>query len=142
MRRLQRAVTISSLEQLTHAGRPLFLWVCEVESADETDPDAVALPALVARVRAVVSGHPDASERFEESLRSAGYEDRPEYERSYVRVAKAMCFRVDGTFPRLTREGVSAGIVGCRYELMVRALEPFIVPTWREASNRGNNGNG
>lgn len=133
VRRLQRTVTISSLEQLTGAGRPLYLWIAEVDLAEEHDANAVAFPALVARVRGLVSTDAGASERFEDSLRNAGYEDRPEYAKFFIRIARAMCFRVGENFPRLTRDGVSAGIVGCRYELMVRALEPFIVPTWREA---------
>jgi hypothetical protein len=140
VRRLQRTVTVSSLEQLTEAELPLFIWICEVESTEEQDRNGVAFPTLVARVRSLVASDACASERLEESLRSAGYEDRPEYGQVFVRVGRASTYHVGSSFPRLTRGGVSAGIVGCRYELLIRALEPFIVPTWREALVRGNEG--
>jgi hypothetical protein len=131
VRRLERAVTVSSLEQLSDGGRPIFLWVCEIEPATELDEHAVSFPSLIAAARSLFAAVPAAAEQFETALTEAGYVDRPEYAKVFVRVEKASAFRVAGEFPRLTRDGVSAGIVGCRYELMTKALEPYRVGSWR-----------
>jgi hypothetical protein len=132
VRRLQRAVTVSSLEQLTDAGRPLFLWVCEVEPADEQDEHAVPFPDVVTATRAQLAAVPAAAEMFDSSLVEAGYIERPEYAKVFLRFEQSITYRVGGAFPRLTRDGVSAGIVSCRYEVMTAALEPYRAETWRE----------
>jgi hypothetical protein len=132
--RLSREVGISSLEQLTDAARPIYLWLKPVEMVPAADPHGVSLMSIVARARSVVVAHAEAAERLEDALRAAGFEDRPEYLDRIIRFWPATCLAVRGTFPRVQRPDVSAGVIACAYRLGVRDLDAFIVPTWRQGN--------
>jgi hypothetical protein len=127
-----REYCISSLEQLTDAGKPLFLWVRVLDVYNIPEPDSRSVSAFVARVRAAVASDPAASEDLEIRLRLAGYEDRPEYELRAIDFSPASCFRVSQGFPRIERPVINAGVIACEYRINVAALESFKVSTWRE----------
>lgn len=129
-------IVISSLEQLTDTGLPLFLW-CKVVELDRTSakPEC-SLAALVGRTRKLVQDDPLAEERLEDALRAAGYEDRPEYERCPLSFGPTSCYAVRGGFPRIQRTGVSAGVVEGRYTISSISAAPFIVELWQEMTPR------
>lgn len=133
--RQSREVVISSLEQLTDVGTPVFLWLKPVEMVAASDPHGVSFASIVARARAIVSGHADAAVRLEDALRAAGFEDRSEYADLILRFWPAACLAVRDGFPRIERQDVSAGVVACTYRLALRDLDPFIVSTWREGDD-------
>lgn len=131
--RQRRAIRVSSLEQLTDAGLPIYLWcqVVEVERGVADEPDRT-LSALVRRVRAAFAGDGAAAERIEDALRAAGYEDRAEYESVVVRFGPSSCYAVREGFPRIQRPDVAAGIGECAYEVLVAVAAPFLSGTWWE----------
>lgn len=130
-RRQPRVFHISSIDQLTDAGLPLFLWtrVVEIEHR-QTDPTRSAA-AWVRRARSTFAQHAAGAQRLEEALRLVGWEDREEYETRIMRVGAIACFRVHGTFPRIQRTQVANGVVEGRYTLDAGLLAPFAVPDWR-----------
>lgn len=128
-----REVQVSSLEQLTDSGLPLYLWTRVVELGDAAPGDNRSFTSLIDRVRAAVSNDSVAAESLEECLRMAGYEDRSEYSTRSVTFGATSCFRVSGQFPRIQRPDVVAAVRACRYDLAVADLEQFRVGTWREA---------
>lgn len=129
--RQQRRITISSLEQLTDSGLPLYLWSRVVDLDTASDPDT-SLAALVERVRAAVGLDASAADGFELGLRTVGYEDRPEYESRFVRFGATTCCRVSDGFPRIQRQDVAPGILSCSYEVDVDDLAAFQVAHWKE----------
>ncbi len=131
-------LSISSLEQLTDAGRPLYLWTRVVELTSTAPGDPTAVSALVSRVRAAVAHDGDAAEGLEQSLQAAGWEDRLEYETRGVILGASTCYSMIGGFPRLQRLGVPRAIATCRYELTIDELQSFVVATWRDAEPRSN----
>ena len=134
----QREVTISSLEQLSDTGVPLYLWCRNVELAAEGDPGAVSAAAIVDRARAAFETSASASERFEDALRTAGYDDHEDYRARFLRFGDSLCYAVREPFPRIQRQFVLPGVVDGSYRVRLADLKPFIVPTWREA-NAGDN---
>jgi hypothetical protein len=126
-----REYCISSLEQLTDVGKPLFLWTRVVDLGSVREADTRSVLSLIQRIRAVVAPDATAAEELEGRLRLAGYEDRPEYGLRVVNFGPISCFRVTAGFPRLERSDVAAGISSCQYRIQAPALEPFRVRTWR-----------
>jgi hypothetical protein len=126
----QREVTVSSLEQLSDTGVPIFLWCKTVELASERDAGAVTAAALVARARAEVSVSGAAADRLEDALRTAGYEDHEEYGRRFLRLGEDLCHAVMEPFPRIQRQAVAPGVVDGSYQVRLADLKPFIVPSW------------
>ncbi len=126
-------ITISSLEQLSDAGLPIYLWTKIVELGAVGGAGGDSLSALVGRVRTAVSHDTSAAERVEDGLRSAGYQDRPEYGSRPIHLGKATTYHVAGKFPRLQRAGVPSGVVACTYDIAEPDLDAFRVATWREA---------
>lgn len=129
-------LNISSLEQLSDAGRPLYLWTRVVELTSTAPGEPTAVSALMSRMRAAVSHDADAAEGLEQSLRAAGWEDRPEYETRGVIFGASTCYDVGAGFPRLDRDDVPGAIATCRYEICIDELAPFVTSTWRVADVR------
>lgn len=125
-----REVSISSLEQLTDAGKPLFLWVRPVDIGRVRDPDPASVAALVQRVRAATAGVPTLAEDLDFRLGLAGYEDRSEYARITVSFGSVRCYRVSQGFPRIERASAPPGIVACQYRLLVASIESFRAGSW------------
>jgi hypothetical protein len=135
--RQQRVICISSLEQLSNAGLPIYLWsrVVDLGVAVEGAPNSFA--AFVGRVREAVAHDSVAAEALEDRLLTIGYQDRSEYLGRAVVFGSAVCFRVSGAFPRLQRSTVPAAVVACNYEIDTADLEPFRAISWREVPAGG-----
>ena len=132
---LQRETTISSLEQLSDTGVPLRLWCKTVDIAAGGDMGVVSAAELVERARALVGVSSVASERLEEALRSAGYEDREEYRARFFHLGTSTCYAVAARFPRIQRQDVAPGVVEGSYRLRIADLIPFVAPSWRDAAS-------
>lgn len=125
-----RAVCVSSLEQLTEAGVPLFLWT-RIVDLDLGHLDGTSSAASwVGRARANFATHEPAAQRLEEALRAVGWEDRDEYLHRVVRLGPSACFRVHGQFPRIQRPQVSLAVLDATYRIDAGAMEPFSVSGW------------
>ena len=125
------ALHISSLEQLTDTGVPLYLWTKVVE-LERSNPDATRSAASwVRQARASCCDHAIASQALEDCLRAAGWEDRSEYEGCIIRVGATACYGVQDGFPRIQRTALPAGVLDGRYRLDAAALAGFLTPDWR-----------
>jgi len=133
----QRDVTISSLEQLSDTGKPLFLWCKHVELATEGDAGAISVAALIAKAREAIAVSASASDRFEEALRTAGYEDHEEYLARFLRFGNSLCHAVRDPFPRIQRQEVAPGVIDGSYRVRFADLKPYTVPSWREVDTSG-----
>lgn len=131
------ALRISSLEQLTDADVPLYLWTRVVE-LERRGPDPARSAAWwVRRARAACGTHARAAQALEDGLRAAGWEDRDEYETCIIRVGASSCYRVHGAFPRIQRTAVPPGVLDGRYRVDVAALTEFVEKDWREPRRGG-----
>ncbi len=130
-RRQTRILRISSFEQLTDTGLPIFLWCRPVELEQTPSGDGRSVSGLVRAVRESVAPEPTAAQLVEDGLLAVGYRDRPEYDGCFLRLAPARCFQVSGTFPRVQRSMLDPGVAAGSYEILTSALTAFEVPTWR-----------
>jgi len=130
--RQPRGIKITSLEQLTDGGQPIFLWCRAVELEHGAQDATRSVSALVRRARALVAGEAEAGRRLEAGLQAAGYEDRPEYESRLLRFGAATCYAVRAGFPRIQRPEVDAGVTDCSYEVATAAIAGFVVESWNE----------
>ena len=123
---------ISNLDQL---GEPETgsLYLFSLQVADDVLA-ANTLPVLIERIYSDISSDEDAQRIFSERLASARY--NPAHAERYTRkfrVVREELYRIDGSFPRLTRStfpgGLPAGIQDVSYTLDLAACAP-----WRIAS--------
>jgi hypothetical protein len=123
---------IGSLDQLADAeAGHLFLFSLHVT---EDTLAANSLPVLVERITRALASDADALALFSERLAKAGYNpaDAGRYTRSF-RVLTEELYRVDGSFPRLTRENLAAslpaGVGDVSYTLSMDACGPWRIAT-------------
>lgn len=103
-------------------------------------PDPVAthsLNASIARIRASFGGDPDLSREFDQRLAAVGYNpaDRERYDETFRVVAEEL-YRVDGAFPRLTRDSFSGGLPSGVDEIAY-SLDLAACASWRIATAPG-----
>lgn len=119
------AVTIASESQLQTTTRPIHLVVFELADSIADGADVFTLNTLVDDVRARLAEDHDAGELFEESLITAGYARRPEYDASALIERSLAIFSVNTGFPSITREMLAPGISRVGYEILLSACENF-----------------
>lgn len=129
-----KLLPISSLEQLTDAGLPLYLWtrVVELEQVDRPDPSRSAF-SWIRQAREACASSAQMVLDLEDRLQSVGWVDRDEYECRIMRVGPSACYRVRDGFPRIQRSDVSPGITGVRYQIDIGSLTSFLDPDWKGA---------
>lgn len=116
---------IGSLEQLDDCVRqPLFLAGARLRQSETGQ----SLPALVAEMRDVAAGEPEAVRLLSERLIAAGYFEA--HADRYVRrftLADTRVVEVKDGFPRLTPGSVPLGVTGATYEIdLDKAAGPSI----------------
>lgn len=129
-----RHVRVSSLEQLTDMGRPLYLWVLVVELSQPAPGATGTVAQLVAAARDAAAASSAAAEQMDVALAASGYEDRPEYEAISVHFGPSRLFRVAEKFPRLERPHVPSAISACQYDLDLADLGAFRVARWLQGA--------
>lgn len=120
-----RHVRISSLDQLDHTGRPLYLWCMPTVLDLHGTGNGVPLAALVEQARSAVGDDENAARGLERALAAAGWENREEYSAVHVETGAPLCHAVGDGFPRLARTSLPAGILEGRYTLAMEAVGPF-----------------
>lgn len=128
--RTSKRLRISSLDQLSDTGRPIFLWTRAVDLYPQRGPEMTNLSELVEAARKLVAGHPTAWEILELKLHAAGYADSPEYAERWLLFGDVECYGVGPAFPKLERVTTPAAIVECEYMLDIASLAAFVVPSW------------
>ena len=119
------AVTISSESQLQTTVRPIYLVVFELADSMADSGDAFTLNTLVDKVRTSLAEDHDTSELFEESLITAGYVSRSEYDAPSLVEWSLAIFSVNTCFPRITCEMLAPGISHVCYDLLLSACDSF-----------------
>lgn len=117
------AVLINGLSQLA-SDDPLTLAVVRVQTTGAGATGAVTAPAMIARLRNILTEHPDAARDFEASLAAIGWHDHPAHDDVSVRVLHVEAFDVNAGFPRLTSASVPPGIQQVTYSVSLAGL-PF-----------------
>ncbi len=118
------SVRITSAEQLTSGGVPLFLHlVCLVRQ-----DDGLNLPDLVDDLRLCLGPSHAASQAFDERLLSMGYLDLPEYRATSYAVTSVGNYEVRDGFPRVTTEDLPAGVKDLAYSICLADMRSFAVP--------------
>lgn len=116
-------VTISSLEQLDclDAGELV------IKRVDKTAPErsgAISLNDIVHRIIRQIDG--EALELFCAKLYSYGYIDLQKYSEQKYYYSVTQRYRVDDSFPRITRKMVAKQISSLRYELNLPSLAEWL----------------
>lgn len=91
------------------------------------DPDGIALPEVVLRLKELIAeADPADASMFENLILAAGYAnlDEGRYQRR-LSVRKMRIFEVRGEFPRLLRREVRPGIVDAGYAVDLKACLPY-----------------
>jgi hypothetical protein len=128
-----QSVRITSERQLDDTGvGALFLHVVVLDERDVAPAGSTpgeSLPALIATLRAGLSGEPAVVASFDDLLLDAGYLDThaPRYEGRRRTVRRELTFRVRRGFPRLTERKLPAGIGDVSYALSLAACASFAV---------------
>ncbi len=120
-----RKIRVSSLEQLDDRSGDIFLLHQTISPDEKEMPGAMCLQEIVNNIRATLVNNTFASDLFERALLEIGFLDSEEYsEVSYLLSTRAI-YRVDDTFPRLTRSTVSGQVTMATYILEVASLDPW-----------------
>ncbi len=118
---------IGSLDQLDDSVRqPLFLAGAKLRQTDA----GKSLPELVAEMRDVAAGEPEAVRLLSERLIAAGYFDA--HADRYIRrftLVDTLVVEVNEGFPRLTRGSVPLGITKATYEIDLDKAAGPSIPT-------------
>jgi hypothetical protein len=117
---------INGIDQLAppEAGRLLLFSVVLREEAGA----GLSLPTLVANCRERLKGEDETLVIFDDALGKTGYSPahEEEYAKLHVRIVEEGLFRVEGRFPRLTRElfasGIPDGVGVVEYEIDLAGL--------------------
>lgn len=128
--RNSKRLKISSIEQLSAADRPIYLWTRVVELVTQPGPGLTNLSELVEATRLLVAHHPTAWEILELKLHAGGYADSPDYNDRWMKFGESKCYAVGPAFPRMERSTTPAGIVDGEYTLDIPSLAAFVVPSW------------
>lgn len=117
----KQTISINSLEQLDTPQEGVIA-VVTLDETSPSDENAFSFAGVINDFRAMLKASPNALFKFEDKLVSLGYYDRKEYEEKFYTCAGLRFFRVDGDFPRLTREMVRNEIVMAKYEILFSAI--------------------
>lgn len=121
----RRKVRISSAAQLDSRAGALFLLVTTFGVGNEEDEDSDSLADAVSRIRKIVAGSTEMSERFEDRLLAAGYADATIYERTLLVPEKEETFRVVDGFPRIIPGMLPSGVLAVEYDIDLNACASF-----------------
>ena len=117
-------ISISSLEQLdTDIDGSLMLY--RIDKTTDTDGNGFTLKDIVQNTRVLFSDNLKCRELFDLRLFQYGYKDIFEYGKQKYRFCGAEGYRVDGTFPKLTRNNIAYQIISARYAIDLASIAAF-----------------
>jgi hypothetical protein len=117
-------ISISSLEQLdTDNEGSLMLY--RIDKTTDTDANGFTLKDIVQNTRVLFLDNLKCRELFDLKLFQYGYKDIPEYGKQKYRFCGAEEYRVDGTFPKLTRNNIAYQIISARYAIDLASIAAF-----------------
>jgi len=117
-------VSISSLEQLD-CTVPMHLVTTILRQATSGEQGAISLNLLAARIEGLIAVSPEALKTFQERLLEARYVEHEFYDTVLFEPVSRASYRITDTFPRLTGNMVSYGIVSASYAIELDAISEF-----------------
>jgi len=108
---------INGLDQLDSCGDPLTLTIVRMEAASADTQNTISAPALIADLRELLAGAPEALVKFEMALRGVGWHEHVSHDMFRVRILAIEDSEVGPDFPRLIRASVPSGVVDVDYEI-------------------------
>lgn len=117
-------ITVSSLEQLDCADEGELV----VKRIDKTAPEkagAFSLNDVVRRISSMLLAHSDAQDLFRAKLSAYGYMDLQKYSEQKYFCSGTQRYRVNESFPKLTKANVPAQVSSLHYELDLPSLEDW-----------------
>ena len=121
------AVGIASALQLD-AQVTLTLRVCVLRESAASDPGALTLPLLVARLVEMLDGVPGGQGALYDRLLTAGYVDHDHYRTVAFVPLETRHYAVRDGFPRLVRATLPPGIPDASYSILFSPIEAFQIP--------------
>jgi len=115
------SITISSLEQLDCKDEGELV-IMRIDKVAPERIGAISLNDIVHQISGKLSTHMDALDLFRTKLTAYGYIDLQDYSEQKYHYSALQRYRVDESFPQLTRKSVPVQIVSLRYELNLPSL--------------------
>lgn len=120
-----KAIGISSLEQLD--APPLGeVVVYFIDKSAPGDSSSFTLKSKIDEARDICKVNEEAYDLFNTKLLHYGYMDLREYEEEYYRFGDMRKYKINETFPRLTRACVPVQITEVTYEISLNAIEHWL----------------
>jgi hypothetical protein len=111
------SVQINGLGQLDANGKPLDLYVVRLDDRFKDSGDSVSAQSLIDSIRMKLQRDSGSLARFDGLLRLSGWHpDHPDRDRRFL-VLGIDKFRIDDSFPKITRSMVSPEIVSATYRI-------------------------
>ncbi|SAK51654.1 hypothetical protein AWB80_01678 [Caballeronia pedi] len=117
-------VSISSLEQLD-CRVPMHLILVTLRQAASSEPAAIGLNKLVARIEGAIAGNADALKTFKERLLEASYFEHEYYDSILFEPLSMLRYRIADAFPKLTRGMVPLGVSSATYAISLCSISDF-----------------
>jgi hypothetical protein len=112
-------ITISSLEQLDNPDDGELV-IKRIDKAAPEKTGAFSLNDVVRQISEKLAA--DARDLFHSKLSAYGYIDLQEYSEQKYYCSSTQCYRIEETFPKLTKKNVPAQVVSLHYELDLPSL--------------------
>jgi hypothetical protein len=122
-------VAISSEFQLDTEGTDrLFLYVCELDQAQEASPDGFTLTDVADRLlRTIGLSDPGTADMFESLLSATGLRLEDDYSDNLWLRGSHRVYLVEEAFPRIAPQNFPSGVSNVRYSISLPDCAPFLV---------------
>jgi hypothetical protein len=119
------SVSISSLEQLTNPDDGELV-IMRLDKVAPEKASALSLNDIVRQVSDALIGSADALDLLRSKLNAYGYIDLQEYSVQKYYCSSVQRYRVDASFPKLTKQNVPQQVESLHYELSLPSLADWL----------------
>lgn len=113
---------INGLSQLDPGEDPLTLVAVRTDAAEPEAPGAINAPQLIADLRVLLKGDPEAAAALQIALGNLGWYDHASHEALALQLIAYEEHPVGSAFPRLTAATVPPGVVDVDYAIVLPDL--------------------
>ena len=118
-------IEIHSVEQLGDAQEEGELIIYRVDPCAPETKDAFSLRSLIKGIISTFNGELTYIEQFTSKLNAVGYIDMEVYDRYFYKYFKNDIYKVNSSFPRITRSLLRAEIIKCDYSLSIASINEW-----------------
>jgi hypothetical protein len=119
------SVSISSLEQLANSDYGELV-IMRLDKVAPEKANALSLNDIVRQVSGALIGSADALDLLHSKLNDYGYIDLQEYSEQKYYCSSVQRYRVDASFPKLTKQNVPQQVESLHYELSLPSLADWL----------------